>query len=378
MSKTLHKIEKGAVGDIRVGDRYVIKVHRFTQYLLDIILRKEEIENDENYWKEKRKWNESLIVDELSNNLLDNIVVPGTIVRYMVFRKDLVHDDIINEILFGLDKMVVNTNIDAFLANYSSSKRNVDFADLNANLGEVNWSIIDASILIISPRVTGNGLDYINANQDEISLKEFFLSIMEKLYILHNNYGIIHEDAKLNNILVNEGLFIAKRFIIFDDNQYFFKKFTGNVYLTDFEWSESLRLIRGYRVYNKTHWTENSRSHPIIPKIIESLEKYKYGKWNHGFDVIKFKECKNKKLEIKQYIKGITPRCFAIDSLCLVYCIFNGYKILDPSVQRILHHWLAEFRKSSIADNEKRYHGQIDYSSTEARGFTKIILETLI
>lgn len=98
--------------------------------------------------------------------------------------------------------------------------------------------------------------------------------------------------------------------------------------------------------------------------------------------VIDYDFFKDKELKIDQYITNdklqhIVPRCFTIDVLCFILYFFFYQHVNNEQIQTILHKWFAEFRKISIADQEIRYHGKVDYKPVEAIGFAYMIINSM-
>ena len=377
----VHDIFLGATGDIRQAGEYILKIFSYDDELRNVInnINNDDIDDeDQNIRETKRKWNEVLIIDNLSSDNSE-VIVPNTFVSLVWSRnKNFSIDQIINVV----KELPPNLLKEDIISQIEEEIDDVKMTGILTSTGESSQRsrFKEKFFVSISSRMNGNGDDFVRKYKNNAKMiKEFLIAVMQKLYILHNDFGIIHEDAKLANILYNEDG-AGPRNIKIGDDEYNFEDFSGNAYLTDFEWSESLKKINNRIVSNSEHWhyhEKDFRIRPLVPKVCGREKIYKYGNWNHGFDITVLKNYlprggidKYVEIDNEEYI---VPRCFAIDSLCLVHATFTAYHINNPEIQRILHQFFAEFRKLSIADSEKRYHGKIDYRSVEAKGFAQMI-----
>ncbi len=354
-----------------IGNRYVIKIHPFTDNLMNFFQPNEIIGSDLNETDLKAK-NESLIILYLSRidkDIKKSITVPGAMPLVVATNDNGDIPKKFVDFLDGIDPKSLEYPEKLSAEFSASSKSKVSIHKLRSYLsGSKDPRDVtrikdkkNAWIFLVSPRVTGNGFDFIHKYADNSEMiKEFLIVALLKLHRLHKKYGIIHEDAKLTNILYDSSVV----------NYPGLSHFHHPIYFTDFEWSVSLQTIYGYEVTNYVIQHKDDEDRIMVPRIVGNPE-YRLGNWNHGFQGINLSESHHRNLT--EYLPGgIIPRCFAIDSLCLVHASFRYYHIPDRDIQRIFHQWFADFRKIAMADSEARYKGKIDYALVDAKRFAEM------
>ena len=367
------KLGAGEAG-LQIGEKFVIKIFPFTNGLMhffqpDQISFDQEKETPKIKEQTLRTKNESLIILYLSRidkDIKSSIVVPGTIPLVVAAGKSNIPRKFISFLdgypgqLEDIDNLSTQFNLISGSRTTISKLRDYLPGGKGVSLKSIDKKYV--WIFLVSPRVVGNGFDFVNkhAGNSEM-IKEFLVVVLLKLQRLHEKYGIIHGDAKLTNVLYDNRVKVDYPGL---------KHFHYPIYFTDFEWSVSLQTIYGYEVTNYIIQHKNDEKRIMVPRIVGDPD-YGLGKWNHGFKGIKLSDPKHRKLT--EYLPGgIIPRCFAIDSLYLVHSSFRHDHIPDRDIQRIFHQWFADFRKISMADKEIRYTGKIDYASVDAKKFAEM------
>jgi len=374
----MQDIKSGLTGDITVTDNFVIKSVRITHKLIEIINK------TVNTWDKaakdaKNQWNEILVIDELIKKS-STVIVPGTKI-FVIPKYDHVSWQPVKENLkqFLDEKKPTDTDTDGAMASIQA-KINVAFfdnflTDVQKNGGD-KWH----TIYILSKRMWGNMSDLISIimNSDNtrvkkrLFLKDVIMLLMEKVRDLNIDGGIYHGDLKLDNILISD----IHQFLINDPMEsksisignvdYNTSIFAGDVYLTDFEWSFSLKKIRGFDAQPFEFLSEDENKdniRPIVPMINSKEKKYNLGNWYKGLN--------DKAVTVNNFNQS---RFIALDvfyfAFFILYTVDKRVVIEDPYIQLSLHFILSRFRMLSINEEyDRKREGTIDYSVISAEGF---------
>jgi serine/threonine protein kinase len=369
--------------DVKIYGEHISKV-----FVVDGDVYKAIKDNEWNLGVKSRMWNEFLISYYLSKDLKDtDIIVPNTktfIVRakdagtYERFAKEHFPsilaedstDDAIRRIntisVKGGKRNIGNNDVEAFDVNsIIPSSRKGD--------GKLTYqqSVKQVILLVtLSPTMEGNGRNFIDkvAKGDENMISKFVIASCEKLSRLHTQ-GIIHQDFKLDNIVFKRR--VDNLVVRFGEEDIEIKGFKYNVYLIDFEWSESFRDIKGYKNHTFEHWSKDEDDTNIRPYIPQMKRGYQdRTKLSNGFDVmdIDMKYDPN----IRNYLNGVVPRVFGMDT----YYILTDLIEIDPSnkIMRVLFRIFAMYRSLSIADSQMIHRGKVDYEDVEAEAFARMFI----
>jgi serine/threonine protein kinase len=365
--------------------------HIMKAFLVDNMLYTAIIKHIWTLGAKSRMWNEFLIFDYLSTELKEyNITVPNT-KTFIVRAKTKEQYYNMAETLFTKINVLdsVQSIIDKinFLGNSKMGKnrRNMQMGGVEAfdvksiipnssreGTGQVEYDENSNQVIFLvnlSPTLEGNGIKFIKdvAMGDENMISKFVIASCEKLSRLHT-IGIIHRDFKLDNIVFSPRQ--NDLVVQFGEDRFELTGFKYNVYIIDFEWSESFVEIRGYKIHTDVHWNGDDGNHdirPYVPEIKEGLERTSI---SNGFDVMNINMPYSS--DIRGYLNEVVPRVFGMDT----YYILTDLIRIAPSnkLMRVLFRIFALYRSLSIADSEKRNRGKVDYEDVEAEGFARTFI----